>query len=500
MKSGERRVFLFSTEHHWLEKFPLHPKDCLCGSSDMVAASAWAGAAPLVLLLLVTFFSSSPAPLVGAFLVTRQLQRRGLRQLRGGGLDSSISPEAAASSQKTGKNEEEANVVCHFEAFSDEVNGEARSANRSSVVFQQGSSLVIETSENLDGEFGVSRYLLFARGGGECVEEALVRCTKIDVDHSSVFLEDEVAAPATEVADFGGPTTAAASPSSSVSSSLCATRRCRPQALMTLSYARSMVAGFVAAVPNARRGLMIGVGGGMIPLWIQEKQPEVQLDAVDVAPDVLAAAPCFGLPDAYEDDRKEDGLLAVAAPSPANKAVNNSSNVRLVLADGRAFLDRQATLGIIYDVIFLDVYTPSNTLPPCLSTVEFFGTMRDRLGRGGVLVWNTHPANDEELGELLQVVSAVFPHVAVGQAVGQGNQIILASKDQALPPPKPFRGGGGDDDEDNNDLAAAGVGMWYAAADFQAFRPGDLDKYFSAKGSRPKKPPRRDADWCPRAE
>lgn len=375
-------------------------------------------------------------------------------------------------------------TACRFKAFSDEVSGQERSANRSALVFRQGSSLVIEQEEHLDGELEVSRYLLFANGDGTCHEEALVRCTNIE---SVGGQQQETAANKPAAAE--DPRAAADGVSGRAFSS-CAARRCRPRALVALSYARSMVGGFAAAVPDARRGLMIGVGGGMIPLWVQEARPRMRLDAVDVAKDVLAAAPCFGLPARFHSDEEleEDGADHSSLPSRQRAAKEDqadvSSNVRLVLADGRAFLERQPFNS--YDVIFLDVYTPQDDLPPCLSTVEFFQAIRDRLRPDGVLVWNTHPSTEEELAELLRVAGAVFPHLAFGQAVGEGNQIILASQNQTLPPPKA--------PEDK------AVGMWYAAANFQPVENDAGATTTSMEAAHPSsQSPRRDAHWCPSA-
>merc|ERR1719198_2610799 len=99
----------------------------------------------------------------------------------------------------------------------------------------------------------------------------------------------------------------------------------------------------------------------MIPMWVQENLPTISLDAVDIAPEVLGAAPCFGL--------------------------RQASNVHLVLRDGRRFIAEQSASS--YDAVLMDVFTPQDRLPPCLSTSEFFTTVKKSLRPGGALVVNT---------------------------------------------------------------------------------------------------------------
>lgn len=341
--------------------------------------------------------------------------------------------------------------VCAFQVYNDESRGRVQVVNQSSVVFQQGSTLVVEVPEDLEGNFGVSRYMLFKETEGQCHEEALVRC---------VGIEERAPLPSSEDGGTG----------EAGRSSSCGRRACRPKATVSLSYARSMVGAFVAAVPQAKNGLLIGVGGGMIPLWVQEAMPQLQLDAVDVAPDVLAAAPCFGLPEAVDSGGTAESFLQTA------NGDRMASNVRLMLEDGRAFLETQPPAS--YDVVMLDAFTTSDEVPPCLTTVEFLQNVKARLRPGGVFVWNTWASG--EGAAFLEAAGSVFLHLAVGEAPGEGNQIILASMDASPFPPEQLA-------DSNSDSVGTGM-QWYSSAQFTAI---------DAPASDPRRGPRQDAEWCP---
>lgn len=325
--------------------------------------------------------------------------------------------------------------VCPFYAFAGDVDGAASEAEVSDVVFRQGSTFVVQKNETIDGVAGVSRYLLFKREDGRCDEEAVVRC-------SSVF--------------------ARASPSrvgniaSKADFDHCHAQQCQPLPDLELSYAHSMLAGALMTVSTPghsslpKRGLLIGIGGGMIPLWVQEVLPETTLDAVDVAPEVLAAAPCFGL-----------------------RGPEGGSNIQLALADGRSFLEAQPSGH--YDFILVDAFMRSGVVPPCLSTREFVAHARERLAPGGVFVWNVWP---HEFSEIAATTSAIFTEVAVGRAPGEGNRILVATKESL---PKAFRAA------QSGDAAVPDVRQWYAKAAFEKIAAAPLSNSSV----------RSDAKWCP---
>jgi spermidine synthase len=127
---------------------------------------------------------------------------------------------------------------------------------------------------------------------------------------------------------------------------------------LELSYTRMCMVG-LAFVPEPRRILFIGLGGGAMPMFLRAVLPEACIDVVDVAPAVVEAA------------RRDFGFKEDAA-------------LRAHVADGRRFIESP---GPRYDLIFLDAYGPSR-IPEHLATREFLGATRARLEKGGAVVGN----------------------------------------------------------------------------------------------------------------
>jgi spermidine synthase len=123
-------------------------------------------------------------------------------------------------------------------------------------------------------------------------------------------------------------------------------------------YTRAMVAA-LAFVAEPRRLLVVGVGGGALPMFLRAVLPEARIDAVDLHPEVLdVARRYFGF--------REDSALQAH------------------VADARSFI---AAPGPPYDAIFLDAYG-ARGIPPALTAREFLQATRARLAPGGVVVGN----------------------------------------------------------------------------------------------------------------
>lgn len=386
-------------------------------------------------------------------------------------------------------------VVCPWRASNDNVAGEERAARTSDVVFRQGSTIVLDAKETVDGEDGLSRYMLFKRPDGHCHEESMVRC-------------------------MGEKGASGASPPSSLGAAACGSRVCRPRADLPLSYTRSMVAGALTTVPQASKALLIGVGGGLIPLWVQEARPKLQLDAVDVASEVLNAAPCFGLP-AVDGSGSGANVGAVnvsflqrKGPALATTGSSMMSNVRLLLEDGRKFLQQQPPQ--TYDLVLVDAFTPKDVIPPCLSTLEFMNEVKAHLKPGGVSVWNVWR---KERSALLNTLATAFSELAIGGAPGEGNILVLASNSPLRLEQQQRPGGGANHEEEEKT-----VGSWFRAAGFRRYgkllhllsssqavssssfttrqRSDDDDEDAAhdrmiLAAARNRRRPRRDAEWCP---
>src|SRR5690606_12143582 len=66
---------------------------------------------------------------------------------------------------------------------------------------------------------------------------------------------------------------------------------------LDLDYSRTMMAGFLLN-PEPKRFMMMGLGGGQISNYLFERFPELEIDAVDIDPEVVRLAhKYFGVPD-----------------------------------------------------------------------------------------------------------------------------------------------------------------------------------------------------------
>jgi spermidine synthase len=121
----------------------------------------------------------------------------------------------------------------------------------------------------------------------------------------------------------------------------------------------------VAAIfpQDIKRVLVLGLGAGSIPVYLQRVLPEAVFDSVELDPGVI------------DISRKYFGL-------------RETKTFRLIDSDARVFLNRHAEP---YDLIFIDAFTGSY-IPFHLMTKEFYQLVRSRLAPQGVAVFNFIPA------------------------------------------------------------------------------------------------------------
>lgn len=131
-----------------------------------------------------------------------------------------------------------------------------------------------------------------------------------------------------------------------------------------------------AAVPQARRVLAIGLGGGAFPkrVWHDYRQVE-RIDCVEIDPAIVEIARrFFALP--------EDGRL------------------RTHICDGREFVERSAER---WDIAALDAYF-ADSIPYHLGTLEFLRALDERLAPGGAVVSNVIGAVEGNRGRMLRAM------------------------------------------------------------------------------------------------
>ncbi len=179
---------------------------------------------------------------------------------------------------------------------------------------------------------------------------------------------------------------------------------------LRLRYTRFLVLA-LAFQPEPKRVLILGLGGGSFPKRLYRDFPQVEVDAVDIDPEVLAIAKRYF-------------------------QVPEDSRLRLHALDGRRFVQQTTTK---YDLIFLDAYN-SDTIPFHLTTREFYREVEARLAPGGIVVSNIIGAlrgpESAFFRAMYRTLAETFPAVHViptydvsrGFPFGEINIILIATE------------------------------------------------------------------------
>jgi spermidine synthase len=167
---------------------------------------------------------------------------------------------------------------------------------------------------------------------------------------------------------------------------------------LDLRYSRSMMAA-LALHPAPKQVLLVGLGGGSIPRFIQKHFPDLHLDIVELDPDVVKVCQEF--------------FQFKAAP-----------NTRVIVMDGRMYLKRSSQT---YDVILLDAYA-GDRVPFHLTTLEFVRLVKSRLNAGGLVASNLwEPAVNRFYYAELRTYQATFPQTYLFKCGDSGNFIVFGS-------------------------------------------------------------------------
>ncbi len=166
---------------------------------------------------------------------------------------------------------------------------------------------------------------------------------------------------------------------------------------LIFAYTRGLTAAF-ALRPDPERVLIVGLGGGTLPMFLRKHLPNVHIDVVEIDPIVLEVAKA-------DLDFKEDAHLVVH------------------IADGRKFIEESKQR---WDVIVLDAYG-AEEIPGHLITKPFYAAVRERLEAGGLMaanVWSEHA--NPKYKSMLRTMEAVFPEVHVVAPQKSESRIVLA--------------------------------------------------------------------------
>ncbi len=131
---------------------------------------------------------------------------------------------------------------------------------------------------------------------------------------------------------------------------------------MVFPYAKMMMMSLLM-VPEPERILIVGLGGGTLPVALNELYPEAQIDSVEIDPAVKTVAETY-----FGFKEKE--------------------NMTVILKDARVFTKRALAAGETYDLIMLDAFN-GDYIPEHLMTKEYLEETRGLLSEGGAVAANT---------------------------------------------------------------------------------------------------------------
>lgn len=165
---------------------------------------------------------------------------------------------------------------------------------------------------------------------------------------------------------------------------------------LALPYARSAFVG-LALAEEPQRILIVGLGGGTLPMFLRKYYPHATIDSVDVDPEVIDVAKNFF-------------------------GFNEDARMRAHPADGRKFIEEVQQP---YDVIFLDAFG-SDSLPAHLTTQEFLRAVRRAVKRTGLVIGNIWgPASNTLYHAMVRTYQEVFEELYIVDVRDAGNKILL---------------------------------------------------------------------------
>jgi spermidine synthase len=169
---------------------------------------------------------------------------------------------------------------------------------------------------------------------------------------------------------------------------------------LVFTYVR-MVFGALLANPDPRKILVVGLGGGSIPLTLQKLYPDATIDVSEI-----------------------DDAVSRVARDYFNFTENQ--NMKVIVSDARVFVKRALLTGKKYDLIILDAFT-GDYIPEHLMTREFLNETNELLTPDGVLVANTFSTSrlyDHESA----TYQAVFGKFFNFRMEGTSNRVIITVK------------------------------------------------------------------------
>ncbi len=167
---------------------------------------------------------------------------------------------------------------------------------------------------------------------------------------------------------------------------------------LVFDYTRMSFAGLLVK-PNPERILIIGLGGGSLPMTFADLFPDASIDVVEIDEAVVKVAREFFF---FEE----------------------TENMQVYVDDGRPFIKRASIRKQSYDYIILDAFS-GDYIPEHMLTEEFLEEVKSIMTEDGVLVANTFSTSrlyDHESVTYQRVFGEFFNF----KLPTSGNRIIIA--------------------------------------------------------------------------
>ena len=174
---------------------------------------------------------------------------------------------------------------------------------------------------------------------------------------------------------------------------------------LVFDYTRMSFAGLLL-MPNPQRILIIGLGGGTLPVAFNDLFPTAEIDVLEIDQAVVNVAEEYFY---FEEN----------------------DQMKVTVEDGRVFIKRAGMRNQKYDYIVLDAFS-GDYIPEHMLTEEFLEEVKSIMTDDGVLVANTFSTSrlyDHESVTYQRVFGEFFNF----KLPTSGNRIIIAQLD-ALPP------------------------------------------------------------------
>ncbi|MDH3641065.1 MAG: fused MFS/spermidine synthase [Gammaproteobacteria bacterium] len=168
---------------------------------------------------------------------------------------------------------------------------------------------------------------------------------------------------------------------------------------MVFTYTRMMMAGLLLN-PDPERVLILGLGGGTLPMALAELYPDAKIDVVEIDPAVVTVAREF-----FDFEPTE--------------------NMQVFTQDARVYTKRAGLRGETYDLIMLDAFN-GDYIPEHLMTREYLEETQKLMAENAVVVANTFSISQlyHHESTTYQAVFGTFFNLT---SAASANRIILAS-------------------------------------------------------------------------